>query len=300
MNESIEVLKRIYKPYKYTLKGNVTVLNTTSGDFVVKKKSDKDLKNIFNYLKSRNFECFPNLIDDSRSEVNVFEYINDTTMPKEQKAQDLINVISNLHNKTTYFKVVSDDKFKSIYDNIKNNINYLESYYENIVNKIKKEEYMSPSNYLIIRNSSKIFEALAFCEAELNKWLDMVKEDNKQRVCLIHNNLSLNHFIKGDKECLISWDKSKIDSPVLDLIKFYQNNYFDLDFETLFSMYQKKYPLNESEKKLLFIVISLPKTIKNSDTELKNCINIRKSLDYLFKTEQLIRPYYSVDKIDKQ
>ena len=299
MNNSIEDLKRIYKPYKYTLKNKVMILNTISGDFVVKEKNN-DLKNIFNYLKSRNFINYPELIDETRSDVNIFEYIKDTKMPKEQKAQDLINIVANLHNKTTYFKVVSDDTFKSIYDNIKTNINYLENYYERLVDDIKKEEYMSPSNYLIIRNSSKIFEALSFCESELDKWLDKVLEDKKQRVCLIHNNLSLNHFIKGEKDCLVSWDKSKIDSPVLDIITFYKNNYFDLDFETLLSMYQNKYPLLESEKKLLFVVISLPKKIEiKEETEFNKCINIRNTLDYLFKTEELVRPYYTIEKPKK-
>ena len=300
MNDSLEVLKKIYKPYKYTLKNKVVILNTTSGDFVVKEKNS-NIKNIFDYLKSRNFINYPNLIDESRTDVNVFEYIKDTKMPKEQKAQDLINIIANLHSKTTYFKVVSDDTFKSVYDSIKSNIDYLENYYEALIENIKKEEYMSPSNYLIIRNSSKIFEALSFCSDELDKWLNMVKEEKKQRVCLIHNNLSLNHFIKGDKECLISWDKSKIDTPILDLITLYKNNYFDLDFETLFSMYQNKYPLSESEKKLLFIVISLPKKIEiKEENEFKKCVSIRTSLDYLFKTEELIRPYYTVKKPDQK
>ena len=226
MNNSLEILKNIYKPYRYTLKGNVTVLETMNGDFIVKKKTN-DIKAIYNYLKSRNFDYFPKLIDDSRSDVNVFEYIKDVDMPKEQKALDLINVVSLLHNKTTYYKVVSDDVFKSIYDSIKSNIDFLKNYYENMFNTIENIEYMSPSEYLLIRNSSKIFSFLSFCEKELDEWFDLTKEDNKQRVSLIHNNLSLDHFIKNDKDYLISWDKSKIDSPVLDLINFYKNNYFD-------------------------------------------------------------------------
>ena len=296
MNDSLEVLKKIYKPYRYTIKGNVVVLHTTTKDLVVKKKNETDLKSIFNYLKSRNFDNFPNLIDESRNDINVFEYVSDINMPKEQKALDLINTISLLHNKTTYYKVVSDDTYKSIYESVKSNIDYLESYYDSLINQIKKIEYPSPSEYLILRNSSKIFSCLNFCESELNNWFELVKDENKQRVSLIHNNLSLNHFIKNDKEYLISWDKSKIDNPVLDLISFYQNNYFDLDFTTLFSMYQKKYPLTESEKKLLFIVISLPKEINIKNNEFDTCIEVRKSLDYLFKTEQLVRPYYSIDE----
>ena len=136
MNNSLEILKNIYKPYRYTLKGNVTVLETMNGDFIVKKKTN-DIKAIYNYLKSRNFDYFPKLIDDSRSDVNVFEYIKDVDMPKEQKALDLINVVSLLHNKTTYYKVVRDDVFKSIYDSIKSNIDFLKNYYENMFNTIE-------------------------------------------------------------------------------------------------------------------------------------------------------------------
>ena len=293
MNNSIEVLKSIYKTYRYTLKGNVTLLQTMSGDFVVKKKIN-DIKTIYNYLKSRNFDYFPKLIDDSRSDVNVFEYVQDVDMPKEQKALDLINVVSLLHNKTTYYKVVSDDVFKSIYDSIKSNIDYLQYFYDNLFNSIKNIEYMSPSQYFLIRNSSKIFSCLDFCSKELNEWFELTKNENKQRVSLVHNNLSLDHFIKNDKDYLISWDKSKIDSPVLDLINFYKNNYFDLDFETLFDSYQNKFKLNESEKKLLFIVISLPKKIDIKDNEFATCKEVRNILDYIFKTEELIRPYYSI------
>ena len=299
MNSSLEVLKKIYKPYRYTIKGNVVILYTTSKDLVVKKKNDKNISETYRYLKSRGFYNFPEIVDDSRDGVNVFEYIEDTKMPKEQKASDLINVISSLHNKTTYYKVVSDDVFKSIYDSIKSNIDYLEYYYESLVNNIKKIEYPSPSEYLIIRNSSKIFSCLNFCKSELNNWFDLVKDENKQRVSLIHNNLSLSHFIKSDKEYLVSWDKSKIDSPVLDLINFYDSSYFDLDFKTLFDMYQSKYPLTESEKKLFFINISLPKKIEIKTSEFDTCIEVRKTLDYLFKTESLVRPYYSIENKDK-
>ena len=61
-------------------------------------------------------------------------------------------------------------------------------------------------------------------------------------------------------------------------------------------MYQKKYPLSESEKKLFFIIISLPKKINFEDSEFKTCIEVRNVLDYLFKTENLVWPYYSINK----
>lgn len=234
MNKSLEVLKDIYKPYRYTIQGKVLILNTTSGDYVVKEKCEKNIKEIFAYLKSRNFTNFPTLVDESRVDVNVYEYLEGVTMPNEQKAMDLIVLVANLHNATTFYKTVTDDTFKEIFDMIKSNIVYLQQYYTEFYEKTKKKVYMSPSEYLLMRNIYKVFSALSFCEHELDEWLEMVKGTTKKRVCFIHNRLRLDHFIKSDKEYLISWEESKIDSPVLDLVHFYQNEYFAIQFDAVF------------------------------------------------------------------
>ena len=62
MNRSLDILKAIYKPYRYTIKGKATILETTSGDFLIKEKN-KDLNELYNYLISRGFDNFPKLID---------------------------------------------------------------------------------------------------------------------------------------------------------------------------------------------------------------------------------------------
>ena len=38
MNNALEVLKREFKPYRLTKKKNVTIIDSTSGTFVVKEK----------------------------------------------------------------------------------------------------------------------------------------------------------------------------------------------------------------------------------------------------------------------
>ena len=264
MNSSLEVLKQVYKPYRYTLKKKSIILETTAGNYVVKEKGSTDIKELYSYLISRNFDNFPALIDGERNEVNVYEYVEDITTPIEQKSLDMADVVASLHNKTTYFKEVSEDTYKSIFESISSNINYLSSYYGELMNKINREVYMSPSHYLIARNSSKIFAALDFCQKELDEWYELVKTKTKERVALIHNNLSTEHLLKGSRDALISWDNSKVDSPVLDMIKFYQNDYQSIDFEEVFKRYLERYPLNEEEKKLFFITISIPKEIKFS------------------------------------
>ena len=295
MNKSYQVLKDVYKPYRYTIQGHVTVLESTSGKFVVKPK-EKDLKSIYQYLRSRNFSSFPPLVDDSRDGVHVFSYVEDTLMPKEQKAQDLMDVVASLHQKTTFFKNVSQDTYQEIYENIESNVLYLRQYYDGLFEESFREVYPSPSHYLFLRNFSKILSCLEFTKRELDDWFELVKKNGKQRVSFIHNNLSLDHYLKSDQDYLISWEKSKIDSPVLDLVHFYQKEYFDVEFQTLFQKYQEKFPWNSEEKKLFFILISLPKKMDFSGSEFQNCKNVRDSLDYLFNTESLVRPYYTIEE----
>lgn len=298
MNKSLEILKSIYKPYRYTIKGKATILETTSGDFIIKPKK-KDLVELYNYLNSRGFDAFPKMVDASRKDVNVFEYIEDMKMPREQKFDDLIDVIASLHNKTSYFKEVSEDTYKSIYENIKSNIEYLKNYYDTKYEIGFNEIYMAPSTYELMRNFYKIKSALSFCEKELDEWYTYVAEERKIRVAVVHNNLELNHFLKGKKEAIISWDDYLIDTPVIDLVKLYKKEYLNMNFSEVLERYMYKFPLLEYEKKLLFILIALPPEIKDGNLEFEKCQNISKNLDYIFKTEELIRPYYADHEEEK-
>ena len=292
MNRSIDVLKEIYKPYRYTIKGNSTIIESTSGNFVIKPKT-KDLKELFDYLNSRSFHNFPKLVDSSRSDTYVFEYLNDISMPQEQRIQDLITLVAKLHNKTSFYKEVSEDKYKSIYEDIKNNILYLKEYYNNLFDISYNDIYLSPSMYLFMRNYTKIKDCLLFCESELDKWYDLVKDIRKQRVSIVHNNLALRHFLRNEESYLISWDKALIDTPILDIVNLYKNEYYHTTFEPILSKYFELVSLHEDEKTLLFIMLSLPWQVVKTQSEFDNCKNYNELLDYIYKTENLIRPYYS-------
>ena len=300
MNKTFEIIKKAYKPYRYTYVKGVTIIDTSSGKYVIKNKKEKSIKELYNYLKMRNFVNFVPLVEDNRNDFEIFKYIEDYKISKEERANDLISVISNLHNKTSYYKDVSNDNYQKIYDDILNNINYLNNYYDNLYDNIFNEVYMSPSHYLLIRNYTFVKNALNFSKNNLDDWWEKVKEEDKQRVCLIHNNLKLEHLIENEKPYLISFDNAKFDSPVLDLIKFYQNDYFDLNFESLLTSYLQNYPLSTSELKLFFTVISLPPKIDFDKNEMKSCQNVREGLDYIFKTEKLIRPYNTTEKKEEK
>ena len=295
MNKSIEVLKSIYKPYRYTIKGKSTILETTCGNFIIKPKN-KDINELYTYLTNRGFMNYPKIIDSSRDEVNVFEYVEDIKLPKEQKCDDLIEIIASLHNKTSYFKEVSEDRFKSIYEDVLSNINYLSNYYNTLYEIGFNEVYASPSNYIFMRNYYKLNSALEYAKSELENWYSLVTSETKIRVCLIHNNLELNHLL-NDK--LISWDNYMIDTPVLDIVKLYKKEWKNINFSEILERYMYKFPLLEYEKKLLFILISMPPEIKKSDNEFEKCKVVSEVMDYVFKTEELIRPYNTEHEEEK-
>lgn len=292
---SLELINKLYKPYRITKLGSSTVIESMDGKFVVKPKRDKNIKELFNYLKHRDFTYIPKIIDDTRDDINIYEYIEDVTYPKEQKAIDMIKVVASLHNKTSYTKEVREDKYKEIYDNIKDNLEYYKNTYKNYVLKIEERIFMSPSEYLFIRNSSKLMNQIAFCEIKLDDWYEKVKDKRDTRVSVVHNNLSLDHYLKGREEALISWDSSIIDSPILDIYNFYKKEALDIEFSSILKEYLKNTHLEENEQELLFILICMPRDIEFTEDEFRSCQSIGASLDYVFKTEYLVRPYYAID-----
>lgn len=291
MNEKLKEIVLKYKPLKYTIKGKTINVNSMQGNFVI-KPAKKDIISLFSYLNSRSFYNYPKVIAKDDDYIT-YEYLKELETPKEQQLLDLVLVVAKLHNKTVYFKEVTEDKYKEIYDNIKDNVIYLRDYYSEIYDEAFNEIYISPAKYNFLLNYSLLNNDLAFILDELDEWFNLVKESNKQRVCLIHNNLSLEHFIKGMDSYLISWDKYTFDTPVMDIVNLYHNEYLTCDFSGILKEYLKNFKLSVDEEKLLFILLSLPDKVNFDDSEFNNTINVANLVDYIKRTEKLIRPYYT-------
>lgn len=283
------------KPLKYNIHGKVTIISTNDEQYVIKEKNRNANKEIYKYLKSRSFNYYPRVLSDNDDDYEIIEYIEDIDIPKEQKLLDLIDLVSLLHNKTTHYKEIDEDDYKKIYEDINNNIDYLNSYYDDIMSIIESKVYMSPSEYLLARNISKIYSALNYSKTELEVWYKLIKEKRKQRVVVLHNNLDISHFLRNENSYLINWDKSKIDIPIFDLYKLYRRHGYEYNFSDILKRYEKNYPLKEEERKLLFILISLPDKIEFNKSNYKLCEEISEKIDILYRTDELISPYYSKD-----
>ncbi|MBQ6494554.1 MAG: hypothetical protein IJI49_00975 [Bacilli bacterium] len=264
---------------KITIKSSVLIIDSGSNKYVVKKKNTV-IDSLYRYLRSRNFYHFPNILYETDN-YSVFEYINGINIPNEEASVDIIKLCSLLHSKTTFYKDVDEDYYKKIYEDVIDRINYLYNYYDDFANIIDSEEYMSPSNYYFIRNVSLLFSNLNFCRYAIEEWLKLIKEKKRIRVVNLHNNLSLDHFLLSDKSYFISWEKSKRDMPIYDLINFYKKYYDDFDFSELFGIYESFYPLLREEKLLLLCLISIPDKLLFNDNEYDMCNNINNFYNYI-------------------
>ncbi|MEE1371448.1 MAG: hypothetical protein U0K48_04805 [Bacilli bacterium] len=274
---------------KITIKNNTRIIDDK---IVLKKKKNNDLNNVYKYLKSRSFDYFPEPITiDNLYEV--YPFLEDTYEPSEQKATDIMHLLGLLHSKTTFYREIDIDKNKEIYENISDELEYLNNFYNDLITMIEKEVYMSPSGYLIARNINIIFGSIYYAKHNLEEWYKKIDNNKNERVVNIHNNISLDHYIKNEKPYLISWNKSRIDSPIYDLLSFYKNHYLDFDFDDLFHFYESGYPLKEDERLLLFTYMAIPYKIEIISDEYEMCIKINKMIEYLYKTSNLIMNYHS-------
>lgn len=273
---------------KITIKNNTRIIDDK---IVLKKKKNNDLNNVYKYLKSRSFDYFPEPITiDNLYEV--YPFLEDTYEPSEQKATDIMHLLGLLHSKTTFYREIDIDKNKEIYENISDELEYLNNFYNDLITMIEKEVYMSPSGYLIARNINIIFSSIYYAKHNLEEWYKKIDNNKNERVVNIHNNISLDHYIKNEKPYLISWNKSRIDSPIYDLLSFYKNHYLDFDFDDLFHFYESVYPLKEDERLLLFTYMAIPYKIEIISDEYEMCIKINKMIEYLYKTSNLIMNYH--------
>lgn len=287
MTKLNEILKKHeLTAHRYEKRGKSTIVDTDDGIYVY-KKGHIDNK-ILTYLKSRNFDYIPEILENDN--YTLTRFIDDYDIPDEQKIIDLVKLTALLHSKTTHYKEIDLDYYESIYDDLDNNLKYLYSYYTDLITIIESKVFMSPSEGLLARNISKIYDTISENKKKLDSWHNLIKEKTKERNVILHNNLKLEHFIRNNNSYLISWDKSKIGSPIFDLYKLYQNHVLDFEFEDIFNTYEQIYPLTKDEKKLLDILISMPDIIELKDTEYNNCKNISHSIDKIYKTEKIISP----------
>lgn len=283
-------ISEVFNPKKITISGKTKIVDTDNGRFVIKKKN-KDIKSLYDYLNSRSFTSYADLEGEIDDEY-VYKALSEPNTPLEQKSIDMAKTLASLHTKTAFFKDISEDKIKEIYENIISNITYLDNYYDTLYNNLEIKRVLLPSEQILLEGRSKMKSLCEFLTNETETWYKLTSEKNKERVVYCHNNLSIEHYIDNR---FISWDNYTVDTPVLDLINLYHNDYSKYNFSNFLDKYMTIFELLPEEKHLLFLMISFPIDYTSGTDEMKNTINASKVFDYINETEKLIRPYYAIE-----
>ena len=263
-------------------KGNAKIINTNDRKYVMKKQNRKS--DFYEYLLTRKFSYFPRVYTKVDDEIELMDYIESQETPNEQKLEDIAYLISILHIETYFDKNIDIDQIKEIYESMIDKQNNLSNYYHELQNIIEEEIYMSPANYLLIRNISTIYLALNKSREYIEKWYSKVKDTCSIRYAYTHGNLDINHLIESNNLYLISWDKSKIDFPISDIENFYRKNFLDINIMKILEIYENKFTLKNEEKDLLFSQLLLPDRIDYTGKEYYKTKQISNMILYIEKT----------------
>ena len=245
--------------------------------YVIKNNFNRD---IYKRLNERSFNYYPNILNSLDDEYLIEEYIPNEFVSEDIKLEEMVELLSLLHNKTTFYKKVDIGDNKELYETISNNIVEIFKYYDEIMVDIESKEIYSPSEYTLSKNISLVFASINKAKNKLDSWYNEIKEIDKLRYTVNHNNLDLSHFIKGDKNYLISWNRANIDLPIYDIYNFFLNN--DLDYDLVLEAYLNNSPLLDYEKELLYIFLLIPPKLKKMDNEYdrtKEVVNMLTKLD---------------------
>lgn len=288
MNKIQEVLNRYQlSPTKVSYKNKTKMIETSQGKFAVKIKN-KEKEPIYEYLKARNFHSYLPLENKYSDPYEIYPYIEDKTISKEDKAIDLVYILSMLHIKTTTYENINLDQVKKIYEETKTSIEYLNAYYLDLQDYVETKVYMAPAEYLLLRNISLIYSNLTFAKNKLEEWYEEKTKLKQERKVLLHNNITLDHFLEAENNYLINWDKAKKDYVIYDFLSFFQNEYQDLEMESLFNLYQSKYQYTKDEKLLFFSLLAKPPKVELNSSNYINTLKVRKVIIYLTKVSQII------------
>ncbi len=239
------------------------------------------------YLRSKDFNNFIDIRYIDGNEIR--EYIEEIDISDEDKLKELIHVISMLHTKTTFYRNFPLDEIKEFYERETEEIYNIKKYYDELCDKYDAYLFMPISMNLLVRNISFFLISLDNSKYFLDRWYKIMKDKQRQRVTFCHNNLKLSNFIVENNSYLINFDKSIIDSPVVDITSLFKNNYTKLDMSNIFNIYISKYQLLEEEKYLLYHKLCKIHKLNLSNNEILNMKEVSDKINYLKKINLFLK-----------
>ena len=270
------------------------IIISNNNKVICKKKCNKDITQLFNYLKSKDYN---NIIESIYlNGYLIRDYISEIDITKEERIHELLYLITMLHIKTTHYKNYSLNDIKLFYEKTTDEILKIKEYYIDIVDKNDIYLFLKPSINLLIRNISLILISLDNSKYFLDKWYEIVKNKQRKRVVVNHNNLKLTNILVSDHSYLINFDNYIIDYPIYDLVSLFKNNYKYIDMIDSFNDYLSKYNLFNEEKYLFLSLLLKINKLDFNENEIINTRYINNLINYLEKVSFFLEKYMKSEK----
>lgn len=264
------------------------------------KKRKTNIEKIYSYLDSRNFNNYLKPIALSKKE-EVYPFIQELHTTNKDKANDLIYLTADLHNKTTTFQDKNIENIKERYETTIDTLNEIFKHYSTLQDEIEEHIYMAPAELLLMNNISKIYYLLNISRFYIEKYYESAEKVDNERYVLNHGNLNLSHLLESNNKFLISWNRAKRDLPVYDLAKLIKNDSDTIEITSIYEIYQSRYHFTKEEEYLFVSLICIPPVVNLDKSNFINTQEVRKEVDYVDKIlDFVLKEYEEYQKANQE
>lgn len=262
------------------------IIDTDQGKFMITPKCN-DKHKIFRYLEQRDFPFFLPMEDLSDDKDEVYRYDFDD-VDLEDKAVDLVHLLSLLHIKTTSYRDITMDAVKELYEDLSSRIEQEITYYRNLQDTMESHVYMSPDHYFLIRNISLFYDNLELSRSFLEQWYEIKQDSKRERVVFLHKMPSLLHFVDKKPAYFTHWDLSEKGYPVYDFLYFYQKHFQELEMSSLYEIYQSRFLFSKDEEYLFFSLLLLSDVFSFTSDIYQNTVLLQQLILYQLKARDFV------------
>lgn len=247
-------------PIKYTLVDNNKIITYPDKTIFIKKRSSYNIEEVYKYLDDHAVNNYLKPVEVTDKEL-IFPYFEKTSLTDDEISKRLVLNLTIWQNKTTTYQKLNLDEVKNFYESTKKEINYLFSYYRDILLQLETKVYYLPTEYLFLRNSSIINRQLKVAADLLEEWYETVKNKERERLVYCHGKCELAHFLPIDDGYFISLEQAHLGRVSDDIENLFRKNFSSIDLVTTYNLYQRKYPYTLDEKLFLFVKLAIPPKI---------------------------------------
>lgn len=249
---------------------NVTLFTIDNQKYIVKLVSSK-CNEIYNFIATEQINCISYPLKKFKVKDGLYflyKYEKELEFPSVKKTQQLLDVINDLHKKTSYERKLNKKNFKYLYRTYKK-IDYKFQMLEMYIREAEVKQNKNDFEWVILSKYSIFLDTKMMMYSLQKKIHDYVDDKISVIYALNHGNPNLTHLYNKK---LISFDNSYLGLFVSDLAKLYVNcDHINIDWFTLID--QTLSPYGNNFYKIYFKFLVLYIYVINIDFDLVDINN---------------------------